>query len=180
MRQKFWKLPNFKIKPFLRKLKDDPRCQSEGVVSALELNGVMLNMDQESGDNDGNKSDMRPASKFRGRGIKFHHLQPHIFLPYPLMPCETFASSYTWFYSVTNWPQVYCVVQQLEAGRGWDRFDFIPKWTETNIICILILQWGRRGLENKYYLTRYNGKLKFNVTLGTWSTVQICEITQKY
>ena len=80
MRQKLWKLPNFKIKPFLRKLKDDPRCQCESDVSALEYISVMLNMDQESRDNDGNKSDMRPASKFRGRGIKFHHLQPHIFL----------------------------------------------------------------------------------------------------
>ena len=80
MRQKLWKLPNFKIKPFLRKLKDDPRCQCESVVSALEYISVMLNMDQESRDNDGNKSDMRPASKFRGLGIKFHHLQPHIFL----------------------------------------------------------------------------------------------------
>ena len=82
MRQKLWKLPNFKIKPFLRKLKDDPRCQCESVESALEYISVMLNMDQESRDNDGNKSDMRPASKFRGRGIKFHHLQPHIFLSF--------------------------------------------------------------------------------------------------
>ena len=48
----------------------------ECVVSSgsREYIGVMLNMDQESRDNNGNKSDMRPASKFQGLRIKFHHL----------------------------------------------------------------------------------------------------------
>ena len=98
--------PIFRLNPFLRKLKGDTCCQSWIVLSALgrEYIDVMLNMDQESWDNNGNKSDMRLASKFQGLGIKFHHLWHHIFLSFILwMPCEKSALSQTWlFYFITS------------------------------------------------------------------------------
>ena len=84
-------------------------------MSALEYISVMLNMDQESRDNDGNKSDMRPASKFRGRGIKFHYLQPHIFLSFYVKHSRQVKHD-----SIpTQIDPKYCVVQQLE-GVGTD------------------------------------------------------------
>ena len=128
MRQKLWKLSNFKIKPFLRKLKDDPLAVKVGVCCQLwcrEYIGVMLNMDQESRDNNGNKSDMRPASKFQGLRIKFHHLWPHIFLPYPLDAMWNIESYFIFKLSQS-------IALWNSCGRGWGRFDFIPKWTEGN------------------------------------------------
>ena len=168
MRQKLWKLPNFKIKPFLRKLKDDPRCQCESDVSALEYISVMLNMDQESRDNDGNKSDMRPRSKFRGRGIKFHYLQPHIFFSFYVKHSRQVKHDYI----------LLQIDPKFSSWKGLEQIWFYPQMNGNKYhLDLLILQWGRRGLENKYYLTRYNGKLKFNVTLGIWSTCP--EILQK-